>query len=144
MTNRHRRRADLANFKRNAPGALLTYLVPPNDGALSRAPLLKAAADHWLDALRSRARHCIVCSSWLVDRRHVGALLLTTAATTNPTSASTAAVCRECWEADLPIEALERACATVLHEVIPGGRFAPPEVPRTTRPTSAQPAPPVR
>jgi hypothetical protein len=109
---------------------LLTYLVPPGDPALNAAPLLRAAADNWMAALATRVRHCIVCSAWIVDRTHVGALLMSTAATSNPTSAATAAVCRECWEADLPIDALEKACATVLHEVIPDGRFAPLDAPR--------------
>ena len=35
---------------------LLTFLVPPDDPALRRATLLRAAADHWLNALSTRVR----------------------------------------------------------------------------------------
>jgi hypothetical protein len=72
-----------------------------------------------------RVRHCIVCNTWVVNRRHVGALLLTTPAVIKANSVGTAAVCRACWDDDLPVQALERACETVLHEVIPNGRFEP-------------------
>lgn len=47
VSNRHHRRADLAKLKRNTPGALLTYLVEPDEPALDGMPLLKAAAGHW-------------------------------------------------------------------------------------------------
>ena len=75
-------------------------------------------------------RHCIVCSSWVVNKQHVGALLLTTPDIAKPTSAGTAAICRACWDADLPLQALERACESVLQEVIPGGRLEPLETRR--------------
>src|SRR5262245_46540603 len=106
--NRRQRRRDLAKFKRDAPGALLTFLVPPTDPALNSAPLLKAAASDWMSALSTRVRHCIVCSSWIADRQSVGGLLLAAPATVRPTSASVCAICRACWEADLPLDALER------------------------------------
>lgn len=47
MSNRHHRRADPAKIKRNTPGALLTYLVEPDEPALDGMPLLKAAPGHW-------------------------------------------------------------------------------------------------
>lgn len=47
VSNRHHRRADLAKIKRNTPGALLTYLVEPDEPALDGMPLLKAAPGHW-------------------------------------------------------------------------------------------------
>jgi hypothetical protein len=125
MSNRHQRRAELADFKREASQSLLTYLVEPNDPALDRMPLLRAAADNWLDALSVRVRHCIICNVWLVNPQHVGALLLSTPATSKPTSAGTAAVCRTCWDADLPVDVLERACASVLQSAVPNGRFEP-------------------
>src|SRR5262245_27477555 len=125
MSNRNQRRCDLARFRHDASGALLTYLVPPGDPALNAAPLLRAAADSWMAGLATRVRHCIVCSAWIVDRTHVGALLLSTPATATRTSAATAAICLDCWEADLAVDALECACASALRSVIPGGRFEP-------------------
>lgn len=64
MSNRHHRRADLAKIKRNTPGALLTYLVEPDDPALDGMPLLKAAAGDWTGRLED-GRHCLICSSYL-------------------------------------------------------------------------------
>ncbi|MGY8633831.1 hypothetical protein RAD15_15245 [Bradyrhizobium sp. 14AA] len=123
---RHERRADLARFRRDASRRdLLTFLVEPDDARLSKAPLLQRTASNWLDALSTRVRHCIVCSSWLVDRQHVGALLLATSATVRPTSASACGVCRECWSADLGLEVLERAATTALQAAVPKGVFAP-------------------
>jgi hypothetical protein len=75
--------------------------------------------------MSARVRHCLICNSWVVNAQHVGALLLTTPDIAKLVSVGTAAVCRECWASDLPVQALERACETVLHEVIPGGRFEP-------------------
>jgi hypothetical protein len=123
IENRHERRSGLARFRRAASRSLLTYLVEPTDCRLDGAPLLQRAANHWLDALAARARHCIVCGSRIVDRQHVGALLLSTPDIANPTSVGTVAICAGCWAADLPADKLERACATALHEVIPHGAF---------------------
>ena len=68
-----------------------------------------------------------MCSVWIVDRRDVGALLLSTPNVVKPTSVGTAAICASCWEDDLPIDALERACASVLSAVVPNGKFEPLE-----------------
>jgi hypothetical protein len=126
MMGRHERRADFARYRRDASRRdLLTFLVEPDDGLLATAPFLRRAARHWLDALSTRSRSCIVCSSWLWSEQSVGALLISTPATIRPTSAGTAAICRACWDADLPIDALERACASVLRSVVPNGRFEP-------------------
>lgn len=127
---RHERRLDLRNFRKASRASLLTYLITPDDAALDNAPLLKAATSHLLGLLSTRAQHCIVCSSWIVDRAHVGGVLLSTPASAHPTSAGTAAVCRECWEADLPIDALERAVDKTLRSVIPDGRLEPWVAPR--------------
>lgn len=123
--NRHARRSSLSCYRRETSGALLTYLVPPDDPALAKAPLLRAAASNWIDALPTRIRNCLVCASWLVDRRHVGAVLLAVPDTAKPTSASTCAICMACWDADLPVSALEQACAVVLRQVVPDGQFEP-------------------
>jgi hypothetical protein len=115
---------DLARFRRDASRRdLLTFLVPPDDAALSTAPLLHRTARNWIDLLDQRVRHCIICSKWIVDRQSVGLLLLATPATVKPTSASACAVCREC--AELPLPALERAATTALQAAVPGGRLEP-------------------
>ena len=122
MSSRHERR----RFRRETSHhALLTYLVEPTDPALDQVPLLKASAHHWISALSVRVRHCLICSSWLVNRHDVGALLLTVPEVAKPVSAGTAGICRTRWSADLGVDVLERACASVLHEVIPNGRFEP-------------------
>jgi hypothetical protein len=118
VSSRHERR----RFRHEASrAALTTFLCEPTDPALDG--LLKATANCWLDLLAQRVRHCIICSSWIVDRRNVGLLLLSTPAVVKPTSASACAICREC--ADLPLEALERAATTALQAAVPGGRFEP-------------------
>ncbi len=121
--SRHDRRRDIARFRREACRELLTYLIEPNDPALDAAPWLQRAARWWLDGLSTRVRHCIVCSAWIVNRQHVGALLLATPAVAKPPSASACGVCRKCWEADLPVETLERAAATALQPALPGAHF---------------------
>ena len=126
MSNRHQRRADLRAFKRAAP-ALRTYLCQPDDRRLDGVPLLRAAADDWLGALTMRCRHCVICSARIIDRRDVGALLLSVPDVAAPTSAGTAAVCLTCWESEPPMVELEQACTAVLRSVIPHGRFEPLE-----------------
>jgi hypothetical protein len=120
---RHERRADMRMFRRDASRALLTYLVAPDDCALDDVPILRDTARSWLDLLSTRVRNCLICSSWLVNREHVGLLLLATPATAKPTSASCCAICRGC--ARLPMEAIERAAERVLQEALPGGRLEP-------------------
>jgi hypothetical protein len=119
MSSRQERR----RFRAEASKSLRTYLVEPTDPALDG--ILKASANNWLNALSHRVRHCVVCNVWVVDRRDVGALLLTTPDIAKPVSVGTAAVCKPCWDADLGLDALERACETALHSVIPGGHFEP-------------------
>ncbi|MBR0870039.1 hypothetical protein JQ633_06700 [Bradyrhizobium tropiciagri] len=122
--NRHQRRSDLRAFRR-ATTALRTYLVSPDDAALDEVPLLRQASQSWVDGLAERARHCIICASWVVDREHVGALLLSTPDIPRPSTVGTCAICKPCWNANLPVDALERACANVLRPVVPGGAFEP-------------------
>lgn len=121
-------RADRRRFRSEASKAtLLTFLCEPTDPALMREPLLHQAAMHWLDALSVRVRHCIVCNSWLVDRRDVGAVLMGTPAVIRANAVGTAAICASCWDADLPPEAIERAATTALQMAVPGGHFEPLE-----------------
>ena len=121
MSNRHQRRADLHDLKR--AHALLTFLCEPDDVRLRGAPLLQQAAQQWLDLLPTHIRCCIVCSTWLNNRESVGAVLLATQATIRPTAASVCGVCRGCWDAGLPIDALERASERVLRVALPNGRL---------------------
>jgi len=121
MSTRHERR----RFRAEAAKSLLTFLCEPTDPALNDEPLLKAAANHWLDALSVRVRHCICCSSWLVNRRDVGAVLMGTPAVIKANAVGTCGICRECWEADLPLDALERAATAALQLAVPNGRLEP-------------------
>jgi hypothetical protein len=121
--NRSARRRDIARFRREACRELLTYLVEPDDPALGDVPLLQRAARWWLDGLSTRVRHCIVCSSWIINQQHVGALLLATPAVARPPSASACGICRQCWSADIPVETLERAAIAALQPALPGAHF---------------------
>jgi hypothetical protein len=122
MSNRATRRSDLHDFRK--AGALLTFLIEPSDVRLRGAPLLAHTASNWLNMLPKNARFCICCSSWLLDRQHVGLVLLAVPATiARPTSCSCAGVCRDCVDADLA--ALEKAAEPVLGEAIPHGRLEP-------------------
>jgi hypothetical protein len=112
MSNRHSRR----RFRYEGSNALQTYLCEPDDPALSG--LLRNTANAWVRLLAIKTGHCIVCSSWMVERRDVGLVLLTTPATAKPTLASCCGICFEC--ADLPLEALERAATVALNAVMPG------------------------
>jgi hypothetical protein len=95
----------------------------PDDAALNEVPLLQHAAQRWLDLISVKVRHCIICSSWIANRQSVGALLLSMPVVARPHSASVCGVCRECWDADLGLDALERAATTALREAVPNGRF---------------------
>jgi hypothetical protein len=127
MSNRAQRRADLHDFKR--AHTLLTFLIAPDDVRLSGAPLLQQTASRWLDLLTKRVRFCIVCNSWLVGRQDVGLVLLAAPAA-RPSSASCCGVCHGCADADLPLEALERAAERALRAALPNGRLAPLETRR--------------
>lgn len=122
---RHERRSNAAHFRREAGDGLETFLCPPDDVRLRTAPLLQWTLNDWLDMLPKRARFCIVCSSWLMDRDHVGLVLLAAPATVRKSSASCCSVCRDCADAGLPLEALEKASERVLREALPSGKFEP-------------------
>jgi len=127
MNNRHQRR----RFRHEATHATLTtFLCEPTDPALATVPLLQRASRHWLDMLAVRVRHCIVCNVWIVGEQDVGALLMSMPDIAKPVSVGSAAICRSCWSSDLPLDALERACATVLSTVVPNGSFEPMDMRR--------------
>jgi hypothetical protein len=113
LPNRAARHADVARFRQDAGYEFVTYLIEVGDPRLDDVPLLRNAARWWLDSLSTRGRHCFACGGWLGNQQHVGALLLATAATNKPTSASTCGVCRACWSEKTPAE-IEAAALGVL------------------------------
>jgi hypothetical protein len=119
--NRHARRSELARYRQVTGGTVNTYLVDP-DQPLD-LPILQNAARSWLDALPRRMRSCIVCSGLMWERQRVGWLLLSVPVVPKPPSASVCGICCEC--VDLPLPALERACAIALETAVPGVAFEP-------------------
>jgi hypothetical protein len=53
---------------------------------------------------------CLICNSWLLNRMHVGALLLTSPTVMKAHAVGTAGICASCWNEDLPVQASERTC----------------------------------
>jgi hypothetical protein len=50
VNNRHKRRAELARFRRETGGVLLTWLVDAHDPSLQKAsPILVHAAHRWCE-----------------------------------------------------------------------------------------------
>jgi hypothetical protein len=124
VNNRYKRRAELARFRRETGGVLLTWLVDTHDPSLQKAsPILVHAAHRWCENLPAAPRHCICCLSLIWERREVGALLLS-APPNATTSASVNPVCNRCW-ADRPLDEIEQAATDVLRAVVPNGHFEP-------------------
>src|SRR4051794_9069827 len=65
MSNRATRRADLADFKRDAREAyLVTFLIDASDGvSLDRHPLLRRALEFWRGNIMQRRPFCPACKS---------------------------------------------------------------------------------
>jgi hypothetical protein len=123
MNNRQTRRADVARFRRDTRGGLLTWLVDANDPSLHEAPpQVVRASYYWCTNLPTEPRHCICCLSLIWDQREVGALLLS--ASPNAASVSINAVCNRCW-ADQPLDEIEHAATEVLRGAVPNGHFEP-------------------
>jgi len=56
VNNRHKRRAEIARFRRETGGALLTWLVDANDPIMHEAPpLVVRAAEPMVRTIASRA-----------------------------------------------------------------------------------------
>jgi hypothetical protein len=126
MSNRATRRADLAEFRRDASRAsLLTYLIDANDDvSLDRQPLLSRAVSFWRAGIQQRRPFCPACRANYADGAHAAAFLFAMPAIA-PTSASVSAFCEQCWR-DLPPEAIEREAARVLRQISPRGKFLDP------------------
>jgi|SRR5215510_6478873 len=124
MNNRHNRRAELARFRRETSGGLVTWLVDRNDPSLHKAPtLLVQAAFRWCEELLASPRHCICCLSLICDQREVGGLLLS-----KPHNAigrvAINGVCKPCWAAQ-SLDQIEHAATEVLRAVVRTGNFEP-------------------
>jgi hypothetical protein len=122
MSNRHQRRRDLADFKRDAHKAhLVTYMIAADDDAsLDRHPLLRRALEYWRGNVPHRRPICPGCrASFANDATAVAFLFATTAVA--PTNASVTAFCDKCWH--LPPADIECISARVLRQLLPNGRF---------------------
>ena len=122
MSNRHQRRADLADFKRDAHKAhLVTYMIAAaDDASLDRHPLLRRALEFWRGNIPQRKLICPACKANYADDAHPGGFLFATTAIA-PTNASVTAFCDECWH--LPPDVIEREATRVLRQLLPGGKF---------------------
>jgi hypothetical protein len=122
MSNRHQRRADLAEFKREAHQAhLVTYMVAASDDvSLGRHPLLSRAVSFWRTSIQQRRPFCPACKANFADDATAAAFLFAVPALA-PTSASVTAFCTDCWH--MPPADIERVAVRVLRGLIPNGRF---------------------
>jgi hypothetical protein len=122
MSNRHQRRASVADFKRRVSGRhLLTYLIGGDDAAsLNSLAVLKDAVAFWQANRVSRKPCCIACRRSLANDEAVGGFLFATSPG-SPGIASVSALCGACWH--LPLDQMERHAARVLQNLLPGGHF---------------------
>jgi hypothetical protein len=124
MSNRAQRRADLADFKRDAHRApLLTYMIAADDDAsLDRVPLLRNALEYWRSNIMQRRPFCPACKSNYADGALPGAFLFSTTAVA-PTTASVTAFCDQCAR---DLDVVEREATRVLRSIIADGKWLDP------------------
>lgn len=124
MSNRHQRRADLADFKREAHKRhLVTFLIEASDGlSLDRYPLLSRALAFWRGNIMQRRPFCPACKSNYADGALPGAILFATTAVA-PANASVTAFCVQCSR---DLDVVEREAARVLRSIIADGRWLDP------------------
>jgi hypothetical protein len=122
--NRHQRRADLADFKRDAHNAhLVTYMIEADDEAsLDRHALLRRALEFWRGNIKQRRPYCPACKSNYADGAHPGGFLFSTTAVA-PTNASVTAFCNRCAR---DLDVVEREATRVFRQLMPGGKFLDP------------------
>jgi hypothetical protein len=121
VSNRHQRRASVADFKRRVSGNLLTYLIGSDDAAsLNSLAVLKDAVAFWQANRASRKPCCIACKLSLATDETVGAFLFATSPG-SPGIASVSALCSTC--SHLPLDQIEHHAARVLQNLLPNGRF---------------------
>jgi hypothetical protein len=119
--NRHQRRADLADFRREAHKAhLVTHLIAAN-ADLSRHPLLAKIAAAWTASIPQRKPFCFCCRASFAEAARPGAFLFA-APSGAADIASVSGLCAACWR-DLEPADIQRAAARVLARLMPGGRF---------------------
>jgi hypothetical protein len=120
MSNRHQRRADLADFKREAHKAHLdTFLIDAE--ALDDHPTFARAVSFWRDNVQQRRPFCMMCRSGFADDAVADAFLLAMPSAA-PSSISVTAICSTCWR-DLPDDVIEREATKVLRGLLPRGHF---------------------
>lgn len=122
MSNRHQRRRDLADFKRDAHRAthLVTHLIDVR-ADLSAYPMLAKVASAWGAAIPQRKPWCFSCEASFAKAAQPGAHLFATP----PGAADIASVsvlCADCWR-DLSLDQIEREATRVLRQLLLGGRF---------------------
>jgi hypothetical protein len=121
--NRHQRRADLAEFKRDAHRAhLVTYMIEASDDvAFDRIPMLSRAIVFWRAGIAQRKPSCPACRGNFADDATAAAFLFAVPAL-SPTSASVTAFCAICWET-LSASEVDAINARVLRQLAPNGKF---------------------
>jgi hypothetical protein len=124
MSNRHQRRRDLADFKRDAHKAhLVTFLVDAaDDASLDRHPLLSRALAFWRGNIMQRRPFCPSCKGNYADGTLPGAFLFSTTAIA-PTNASVTAFCDQCSR---DLDVVEREATRVLRSIIADGKWMDP------------------
>lgn len=121
MSNRHQRRVEVREFRRDVHhDHIVTYLIAA-DQPLDDNRLLRDALSFWRSNIRRRRPFCPNCCANFADDAHPGAFLFSTPEVA-PTAASVTVFCTECWR-DLDIAEIEAVAARVLRAVMPGGRF---------------------
>jgi hypothetical protein len=122
MSNRHQRRASVADFKRDAAGGYLDVHLVPADAPISE-PLLRDAVQFWRANVAVRKPTCIGCGARFAAVEQAGAYLFARPSRA-PTSCSTSALCAACWSR-LSDDEVEAAALRVVRKVMPGAAFDP-------------------
>ena len=121
MSNRHNRRASVADFRKRVGGThLVTYLLDDIaliDGHRLLGPCLR----QWLAACEARRPYCIGCKKNFMDGAEPGAFLFATSPGASG-DVSVSALCTECWA--LPLVEIEAIATRALRKLLPHGRFA--------------------
>ena len=117
MNNRHKRRAEYAQFRRETPGALLTWLLDGNDPSLHKAPpLVVRAAHHWCGG--APPLHLLFIAH--LGPTGTGCTVIERTAECGECDA----VCNRCW-ANQRLDEIEQAATEVLRGAVPNGNFEP-------------------
>src|SRR3954452_25128162 len=115
--NRRQRRAEVARFRQELVGGLVSYLVDATDPRLAGQPLLSGAVRWWRRNVPTRRPRCFGCRATLEDAEQAAAFLLVTPPSA-ATTASVSALCTGCWR-DLSLTEIEEAATRALRRVTP-------------------------